>query len=155
VRNVPPTSEPGGLIKTWSFYCSFSAFGTSTLVAVYLSNSSFLSLTVLAHTLIAIVAALPTLIRSISAFCSSEAMPRRSGDCMRCLVIFAVVSALVVCGPALYWKFNKGFVGSTRANSLCPPCVCDCPPPLSLLQIAPGMLYLYSDLDLTCSSFYD
>lgn len=142
MRNVPPTSEPGGLIKTWSFYCSFSAFGTSTLVAVYLSNSSFLSLTVLAHTLIAIVAALPTLIRSISAFCSSEAMPRRSGDCMRCLVIFAVVSALVVCGPALYWKFNKGFVGSTRANSLCPPCVCDCPPPLSLLQIAPGLANL-------------
>ncbi|KAL0739261.1 hypothetical protein Bca4012_015471 [Brassica carinata] len=66
-------------------------------------------------------------------------MARRSGDCMRCLVIFAVVSALVVCGTALYWKFNKGFVGgsSTRRNSVCPPCVCDCPPPVSLLDIAP------------------
>ncbi|CAH8352916.1 unnamed protein product [Eruca vesicaria subsp. sativa] len=65
-------------------------------------------------------------------------MARRSGDCMRCLVIFAVVSALVVCGPALYWKFNKGFVGSnTRKSSVCPPCVCDCPPPVSLLEIAP------------------
>ncbi|KAL0798252.1 hypothetical protein Bca101_053426 [Brassica carinata] len=64
-------------------------------------------------------------------------MARRSGDCMKCLVIFAVVSALVVCGPALYWKFNKGFVGSTRENSVCPPCNCDCPPPVSLLEIAP------------------
>ncbi|KAG7540829.1 hypothetical protein ISN45_Aa07g009860 [Arabidopsis thaliana x Arabidopsis arenosa] len=79
---------------------------------------------------------------SDSAFSSSATMARRSGDCMRCLVIFAVVSALVVCGPALYWKFNKGFVGSTRTNSLCPPCVCDCPPPLSLLQIAPGLANL-------------
>ncbi|XP_013593703.1 uncharacterized protein BNAC07G43060D isoform X2 [Brassica napus] len=70
-------------------------------------------------------------------------MARRSGDCMRCLVIFAVVSALLVCGPALYWKFNKGFVGSsTRRNSMCPPCVCDCPPPVSLLGIAPGLANL-------------
>ncbi|VVB17307.1 unnamed protein product [Arabis nemorensis] len=72
----------------------------------------------------------------------SVAMVRRSGDCMRCLVIFAVVSALVVCGPALYWKFNKGFVGSTQRNSVCPPCVCNCPPPLSLLEIAPGLANL-------------
>ncbi|CAN8326712.1 unnamed protein product [Cochlearia groenlandica] len=70
-------------------------------------------------------------------------MSRRSGDCMRCLVVFAVVSALVVCGPALYWKFNKGFVGSTRKSSVCPLCpACDCPPPLSLLQIAPGLANL-------------
>ncbi|XP_010526292.1 PREDICTED: uncharacterized protein LOC104803895 [Tarenaya hassleriana] len=70
-------------------------------------------------------------------------MARRSGDCVRCcLVIFAVVSALAVCGPALYWKFNKGFSGSARRNSVCPPCVCDCPPPLSLLQIAPGLANL-------------
>lgn len=75
---------------------------------------------------------------------------------MRCLVIFAVVSALVVCGPALYWKFNKGFVGSTRTNSLCPPCVCDCPPPLSLLQIAPGMpTFFFFLIGSRCSSFYD
>ncbi|CAN6912032.1 unnamed protein product [Brassica oleracea] len=69
-------------------------------------------------------------------------MARRSGDCMRCLVIFAVVSALVVCGPALYWRFNKGFVGSTRKSSVCPPCVCGCPPPVSLLEIAPGLANL-------------
>jgi len=62
---------------------------------------------------------------------------------MRCLVIFSVVSALLVCGPALYWKLNKGFVGSARStNSICPPCVCDFPPPLSLLQIAPGLANL-------------
>ncbi|XP_010548509.1 PREDICTED: uncharacterized protein LOC104819912 [Tarenaya hassleriana] len=70
-------------------------------------------------------------------------MARRSGDCMRwCLVVFAVVSALAVCGPALYWKFNKGFSGSPRRSSVCPPCVCNCPPPLSLLQIAPGLANL-------------
>ncbi|MBA0827477.1 hypothetical protein Goarm_012257, partial [Gossypium armourianum] len=53
-----------------------------------------------------------------------------------CLVIFAVVSALAVCGPALYWRFKKTlrFVDS---KSSCPPCICDCPPPLSLLKIAP------------------
>ncbi|XP_023639345.1 uncharacterized protein LOC17888710 [Capsella rubella] len=69
-------------------------------------------------------------------------MARRSGNCMRCLVIFSVVSALIVCGPALYWKLNKGFVGSARSNSICPPCNCDCPPPLSLFQIAPGLANL-------------
>lgn len=77
---------------------------------------------------------------------------------MRCLVIFAVVSALLVCGPALYWKFNKGFVGSsTRRNSMCPPCVCDCPPPVSLLGIAPGIitfpLSLSLSLDLPLAKF--
>ncbi|CAN6827108.1 unnamed protein product [Brassica oleracea var. botrytis] len=71
-------------------------------------------------------------------------MARRSGDCMKCLVIFAVVSALVVCGPALYWKFNKGFAGSTRKTSVCPPCVCDCPPPVSLLELAPGTTTIFS-----------
>lgn len=67
---------------------------------------------------------------------------RRSGGCLRCcLVVFAVVSALGVCGPALYWKLKKGvkFAGSKLS---CPPCVCDCPPPLSLLNIAPGLANL-------------
>ncbi|KAA3468213.1 Two-component response regulator-like PRR73 [Gossypium australe] len=62
---------------------------------------------------------------------------RSSGTWLRlCLVIFAVVSALAVCGPALYWRFKKTlrFVDS---KSSCPPCICDCPPPLSLLKIAP------------------
>ncbi|CAK9168823.1 unnamed protein product [Ilex paraguariensis] len=64
-------------------------------------------------------------------------MSRRSGTCLRCcLVVFAVVSALCVSGPALYWKFKKGL--RLRATSLsCSPCICDCPPPLSLLKIAP------------------
>ncbi|KAG2315074.1 hypothetical protein Bca52824_018196 [Brassica carinata] len=65
------------------------------------------------------------------------AVARRSGDRMRCLIIFDVISALLVCGPALYWKFNKGFIGSTRKSSVCPPCVCDCPPHVSLLDITP------------------
>ncbi|XVF89243.1 hypothetical protein PTKIN_Ptkin19aG0114400 [Pterospermum kingtungense] len=64
-------------------------------------------------------------------------MSRRSGTCLRlCLVIFAVVSALGVCGPALYWRFKKTLrLGDSKSS--CPPCICDCPPPLSLLKIAP------------------
>ncbi|KAJ8767844.1 hypothetical protein K2173_020784 [Erythroxylum novogranatense] len=71
-------------------------------------------------------------------------MSRRSASCLRCcLVIFAVVSALGVCGPALYWRFKKSFGFShSKASSSCPPCICDCPPPLSLLQIAPGLANL-------------
>ncbi|XP_044463364.1 uncharacterized protein LOC123194268 isoform X2 [Mangifera indica] len=69
-------------------------------------------------------------------------MSRRSGACLRCcLVIFAVVSALAVCGPALYWRFKKGVLVA-RSKSSCPSCVCDCPPPLSLLTIAPGLANL-------------
>ncbi|XP_062078334.1 uncharacterized protein LOC133782903 [Humulus lupulus] len=69
-------------------------------------------------------------------------MSRRSGTCLRCcLVVFAVVSALAVCGPALYWRFKKGMsVGDEKTS--CAPCVCDCPPPLSLLKIAPGLANL-------------
>ncbi|EEF38847.1 conserved hypothetical protein [Ricinus communis] len=69
-------------------------------------------------------------------------MTRRSGSCLRCcLVIFAVVSALGVCGPALYWRFKKTIAFSSSKTS-CPPCICDCPPPLSLLKIAPGLANL-------------
>ncbi|XVF48452.1 hypothetical protein PTKIN_Ptkin03bG0191000 [Pterospermum kingtungense] len=66
-------------------------------------------------------------------------MSRRSGTCLRsCLVIFAIVSALGVCGPALYWRVKKTLrLGDSKSS--CPPCICDCPPPLSLLKIAPGM----------------
>ncbi|KAF5469553.1 hypothetical protein F2P56_013617 [Juglans regia] len=70
-------------------------------------------------------------------------MSRRSGACFLrwCLVVFAVVSALGVCGPALYWRFKKTVrLGGTTAS--CPPCICDCPPPLSLLKIAPGLVNL-------------
>ncbi|KAJ6819470.1 uncharacterized protein M6B38_402315 [Iris pallida] len=70
---------------------------------------------------------------------------RRSGACVRCcLVIFAVASALCVSGPALYWRFNKGFrdKASSSSSPSCPPCVCDCPPPLSLQKIAPGLVNL-------------
>ncbi|RAL53697.1 hypothetical protein DM860_015425 [Cuscuta australis] len=66
-------------------------------------------------------------------------MSRRSGNCIRCcLVIFAVVSALCVSGPALYWKFNKAL----KIKSSCPPCKCDCSPPLSILDVAPGLANL-------------
>lgn len=79
-------------------------------------------------------------------------MSRRSGACLRCcLVIFAVVSALAVCGPALYWRFKKGVLVA-RSKSSCPSCVCDCPPPLSLLTIAPG-IYLFSLCVSVCESF--
>ncbi|XP_051150270.1 uncharacterized protein LOC127264783 [Andrographis paniculata] len=74
-------------------------------------------------------------------------MSRRSGACLRCcLVIFAVVSALCVCGPALYFKFQKGLkfkgAATAAASSSCPPCVCNCAPPQSLFQIVPGLANL-------------
>ncbi|MBA0547825.1 hypothetical protein Golob_018966 [Gossypium lobatum] len=66
-------------------------------------------------------------------------MSRRSGTCLRlCLVTFALISALAVCGPALYWRFKKTLkLGPSKSS--CPPCICDCPPPLSLVNIAPGI----------------
>ncbi|KAH1131691.1 hypothetical protein J1N35_003069 [Gossypium stocksii] len=69
-------------------------------------------------------------------------MSRRSGTCLRlCLVTFAVISALAVCGPALYWRFKKTLkLGPSKSS--CPPCICDCPPPLSLVNIAPGLTNL-------------
>ncbi|KAK9078825.1 hypothetical protein SSX86_002883 [Deinandra increscens subsp. villosa] len=71
-------------------------------------------------------------------------MTRRSGSCLRCcLVIFAVISALCVSGPAIYWRINKGFnLGKSSSSISCNPCVCDCPPPLSLLKLAPGLANL-------------
>ncbi|KAG0468629.1 hypothetical protein HPP92_017957 [Vanilla planifolia] len=69
--------------------------------------------------------------------------PRGSAGCLRCLiVIFAVASALCVSGPALYWRFKKGVAGNSASSSGCAPCVCECPPPLSLQKIAPGLLNL-------------
>ncbi|KAF5788181.1 hypothetical protein HanRHA438_Chr10g0473601 [Helianthus annuus] len=70
-------------------------------------------------------------------------MTRRSGSCLRCcLVIFAVISALCVSGPALYWRIKKGFNLKSSSSISCSPCVCDCPPPLSLLKLAPGLANL-------------
>ncbi|XP_042507888.1 uncharacterized protein LOC122083985 [Macadamia integrifolia] len=67
---------------------------------------------------------------------------RRSGACLRCcLVVFAVASALFVSGPALYWRFKKT-IKSGKASPSCSPCICDCPPPLSLNNIAPGLVNL-------------
>ncbi|KAL3824613.1 hypothetical protein ACJIZ3_020642 [Penstemon smallii] len=69
-------------------------------------------------------------------------MSRRSGNCLRCcLVIFAVISALCVCGPAIYYKFKKD-LKLKGASTSCAPCVCNCAPPQSLLQIAPGLANL-------------
>ncbi|KAK4265342.1 hypothetical protein QN277_026406 [Acacia crassicarpa] len=65
-------------------------------------------------------------------------MSRRSGGC---LVVFAVVSALAVSGPVLYWRFKNSLkLGHSKIS--CPPCVCDCPPPFSLQRIAPGLANL-------------
>ncbi|XP_006653572.2 uncharacterized protein LOC102699862 [Oryza brachyantha] len=64
-----------------------------------------------------------------------------------CLVILAVASALGVSGPAFYWRYKKGFASSSSSSPSaavvspsCPPCSCDCPPPLSLHSIAPGLV---------------
>ncbi|KAK2982854.1 hypothetical protein RJ640_021344 [Escallonia rubra] len=57
-----------------------------------------------------------------------------------CLIVFAIASALCVSGPALYWKFKK--VSAVSSSSSCPTCSCDCPPPLSLFKIAPGLVNL-------------
>uniref|UniRef100_A0A5B7AV83 Uncharacterized protein n=1 Tax=Davidia involucrata TaxID=16924 RepID=A0A5B7AV83_DAVIN len=68
---------------------------------------------------------------------------RSSGTWLRCcLVVLAIASALCVSGPALYWKFKKGTSLRNIVSSSCPPCICDCPPPLSLLKIAPGLINL-------------
>ncbi|XP_071742197.1 uncharacterized protein [Rutidosis leptorrhynchoides] len=70
-------------------------------------------------------------------------MTRRSGSCLKsCLVIFAVISALCVSGPAIYWKIKKGFNLKGGSSISCNPCICDCPPPLSLLKLAPGLANL-------------
>ncbi|XP_057515321.1 uncharacterized protein LOC130796908 [Amaranthus tricolor] len=63
-----------------------------------------------------------------------------------CLISFAVISALCVSAPALYWRFQHST--TTASSSLtnnahsCPPCSCHCPSPPSLLQIAPGLANL-------------
>ncbi|MQL97543.1 hypothetical protein Taro_030235 [Colocasia esculenta] len=69
---------------------------------------------------------------------------RRSGACLRCcLVAFAVASALYVSGPALYWRFKRDFgENASSSPSSCPPCVCNCPPMLSLQKVAPGLINL-------------
>ncbi|TVU15344.1 hypothetical protein EJB05_38861 [Eragrostis curvula] len=75
---------------------------------------------------------------------------RTAAACGRwCLVILAVASALGVSGPAFYWRYKKGFSSSSPATAAvasssssvpsCPPCTCDCPAPLSLKSIAPGL----------------
>ncbi|KAI3844573.1 hypothetical protein MKW92_027530 [Papaver armeniacum] len=76
---------------------------------------------------------------------SSGSRRSTGGACLRCcLVIFAVASALYVSAPALYWRF-KNLTANNSNNispSSCSPCVCDCPPPLSLIKIAPGLVNL-------------
>ncbi|CAA3032580.1 Hypothetical predicted protein [Olea europaea subsp. europaea] len=81
-------------------------------------------------------------------------MSRRSATCLRCcLVMFAVVPARCVSGLALYWKF-KGDLKLKGISSSCPSCLCDCPSPQTLFQIAPGLVNLSvtdcgkDDLDL-------
>nr|GMD75328.1 DUF1068 domain-containing protein [Ipomoea batatas] len=70
---------------------------------------------------------------------ASREMSRRSGTCLRCcLVIFAVVSALCVSGPAFYWKFKKAL----KLKASCLPCKCDCSPALTLFDVAPGLVNL-------------
>nr|XP_043621269.1 uncharacterized protein LOC122593002 [Erigeron canadensis] len=66
-------------------------------------------------------------------------MTRRSG--LRCcLITLALISALCVSGPALYSKIKTGFYFKPPIS--CSPCICDCPPPLSILKLAPGLVNL-------------
>ncbi|KAI4973520.1 hypothetical protein ZWY2020_041048 [Hordeum vulgare] len=51
--------------------------------------------------------------------------------------------ALGVSGPALYWRYKKGSSASASAP-YCPPCSCDCPPPLSLHSIVPSPFGSYT-----------
>ncbi|KAJ8452858.1 hypothetical protein Cgig2_014621 [Carnegiea gigantea] len=65
---------------------------------------------------------------------------RQSGRiCLRCcLSLFAVALTVCLLGPALHWKLKKGTtLGHGRSSISCPPCTCDCPPPLSILKIVP------------------
>ncbi|KAF5785240.1 hypothetical protein HanXRQr2_Chr10g0426281 [Helianthus annuus] len=58
--------------------------------------------------------------------------------CFRCcLLILVVISALCVSGPTLYWKLKRGFDLKPISLISCTPCICDCPPALSLLKLAP------------------
>ncbi|KAK6151620.1 hypothetical protein DH2020_014255 [Rehmannia glutinosa] len=69
-------------------------------------------------------------------------MSGRSVTWLRCcLVIFAVISALCVSGPALYFKFKKDWK-LEGVSASCTPCSCHCAHPQSLLQIVPGLANL-------------
>ncbi|KAL8168089.1 hypothetical protein V2J09_009588, partial [Rumex salicifolius] len=88
----------------------------------------------------------------------SPAIQMSGGSCRRggaaggggwlrcCLVTFAVVSALCVCGPALFWKLRRSssssFLFHSSSSSSCAPCNCDCPPSLSLARVVPGLANL-------------
>uniref|UniRef100_A0A803MBZ5 Uncharacterized protein n=1 Tax=Chenopodium quinoa TaxID=63459 RepID=A0A803MBZ5_CHEQI len=54
-----------------------------------------------------------------------------------CLVEVELLEEVSIFGPALYWKVNKGTKLGHHTSSNCPPCICDCPPPLSILKIVP------------------
>ncbi|XP_076889703.1 uncharacterized protein LOC143540563 [Bidens hawaiensis] len=64
-------------------------------------------------------------------------MTRRSGSCL--IIILVVISALCV---SIYWKLKSGFDFKPTLISSCTPCICDCPPPLSILKLAPGLVNL-------------
>ncbi|KMT01068.1 hypothetical protein BVRB_9g223230 [Beta vulgaris subsp. vulgaris] len=71
---------------------------------------------------------------------------RQSGICLRyCLCGFAIALILSIFGPALYWKVKKGTKLGYHTSTSCPPCICDCPPPLSILKIAPGLANLSTE----------
>ncbi|KAL9231979.1 hypothetical protein vseg_007133 [Gypsophila vaccaria] len=70
-----------------------------------------------------------------------------SVTCLRyCLLIVAIVVIVCVLGPTtLHWKVNKGTMLGHGTSISCAPCVCDCPPPLSILKIAPGLANLSTE----------
>ncbi|XP_021865851.2 uncharacterized protein [Spinacia oleracea] len=69
-------------------------------------------------------------------------LSRNSGNCVRnSLVGFGIALTVLIIGLSLYWKGSKlGHHPSYSSN--CSPCICDCPPPLSILNIAPGFVNL-------------
>ncbi|PWA82174.1 hypothetical protein CTI12_AA180330 [Artemisia annua] len=71
-------------------------------------------------------------------------MTRRSSSYLKtCLITIALVSAFCLFAPTLYSKLKTNFnIKPNTASITCNPCICDCPPPLSLLNLAPGLVNL-------------
>ncbi|KAF9617609.1 hypothetical protein IFM89_037672 [Coptis chinensis] len=73
----------------------------------------------------------------------SNGSRRSPSTCLRCcLLVFALTSAIYISEPDLFSRFKKGFTLDNKSAVSCAPCSCNCPPPLSLLKIAPGLVNL-------------
>ncbi|XP_074288610.1 uncharacterized protein LOC141613768 [Silene latifolia] len=69
-----------------------------------------------------------------------------SGMCVRCCIMVVVFGLILyILGPTLHWKVNKGTMLGHDSAISCSPCICDCPPPLSILNIGPGLANLSTE----------